>query len=130
MLPAIAVQGVSASAAKKGTPARAAVDGSRVTGWSAQGSGQWIKADLGLTMPTVSEVSVVWNAGATRSQRFVIETSRDGLTWSTAYAGASSGLTTGYERYGFRPRAARYVRVRGLGNTLNTWNGVAELSVA
>jgi unsaturated chondroitin disaccharide hydrolase len=130
VLPAIAVQGVSASASKRGTPASAAVDGSRVSGWTAQGSGQWIKADLGLAMPAVSEVSVVWNAGATRSQRFMIETSLDGLTWAPAYAGASSALTAGWERYGFRSRSARYVRVRGLGNTLNTWNGVAELSVA
>jgi unsaturated chondroitin disaccharide hydrolase len=126
----IPVVGVTASNAKKGTPAAAAVDGSRVTGWTAQGSGQWIRVDLGPTDPTVTEASVTWNAGATRSQRFVIETSLDGLTWAPAYAGASSGLTNGAERYGFRPRPARFVRVRGLGNTLNTWNGVAELSVA
>jgi unsaturated chondroitin disaccharide hydrolase len=129
VLPAIAIQGVAASSAKKGTPAKAAVDGVKATGWTAQGSGQWIRADLGPTNPTVSEVSVMWNAGATRSQRFVIETSLNGLTWSPAYSGASSGLTGGYERYGFRSRPARYVRVRGLGNTLNSWNGVAELSV-
>ena len=120
---------VSASSAKAGTPARAAVDGLTSTNWSAQGSGQWIRADLGPTNPTVREADVTWNAGTTRSQRFTIETSLDGLTWSPAYAGSSSGLTAGPERYGFRPRPARFVRVRGLGNTVNSWNGVAELSV-
>ncbi|MDX6256156.1 MAG: unsaturated chondroitin disaccharide hydrolase [Frankiales bacterium] len=124
------VVGIAASSAKAGTPASAAFDGSRATGWSAQGSGQWIRADLGPTAPVVSEASVTWSSGTTRSQRFIIETSLDGLRWSPAYSGASSGLTSGPERYGFRQRPARYVRVRGLGNTLNTWNGVAELSVA
>jgi unsaturated chondroitin disaccharide hydrolase len=126
----LAVVSVSASSAKAGTPASAAVDGITSTDWTAQGSGQWIRADLGPTDPTVSEASVTWIAGTTRSQRFVIETSLDGLTWAPAYAGASSGLTNGPERYGFRPRPARFVRVRGLGNTLNSWNGVSELSVA
>ena len=125
----IPVLSVAASSAKSGTPAQAAVDGLTSTNWSAQGSGQWIRADLGPTNPTVREADVTWNAGTTRSQRFTIETSLDGLTWSPAYAGSSSGLTAGPERYGFRPRPARFVRVRGLGNTVNSWNGVAELSV-
>jgi unsaturated chondroitin disaccharide hydrolase len=128
-LAAIPVVGITASSSKQGTPPAAALDGSQATGWSAQGTGQWIRADLGPGAPQVSEASVSWNSGTTRSQRFVVETSLDGLRWSPAYAGASSGLTSGPERYGFRPRPARYVRVRGLGNSLNTWNGVAELSV-
>ena len=126
----LSIVGVSASSAKKGTPAAAAVDGAVATGWMAQGSGQWIRADLGPGNPTVSEASISWSSGATRSQRFVIETSLDGLHWAPAYAGASSGLTNGAERYGFLARKARYVRVRGLGNTVNTWNGVTELTVA
>ena len=125
----IPVLSVAASSARTGTPARAAIDGLTSTNWSAQGSGQWIRADLGPTNPTVREADVTWNAGTTRSQRFVVETSLDGLAWAPAYAGSSSGLTAGPERYGFRPRPARFVRVRGLGNTLNSWNGVAELSV-
>ncbi|MDX6213056.1 MAG: unsaturated chondroitin disaccharide hydrolase [Frankiales bacterium] len=129
-LPQLQVVGITASSAKAGTPASAAVDGSTATGWTAQGSGQWIRADLGPSDPQVSEVSVTWNSGTTRSERFVIETSLDGLHWSPAYAGASSSLTSRAERYGFRERPARYVRVRGLGNTVNTWNGVTELSVA
>ena len=125
----IPVLAVAASSARAGTPAKAAIDGLTSTNWSAQGSGQWIRADLGPTNPTVREADVTWNAGTTRSQRFVVETSLDGLTWAPAYAGSSSGLTTGPERYGFRPRPARYVRVRGLGNTVNSWNGVTELTV-
>ena len=118
----------SPPAAPRPAPRPAAVDG-QTHRLERAGSGQWLRP-TSPSNPPVSEASVVWNAGASRSQRFVDRDLMDGLHWSPAYAGCQLGVTDGAERYGFRPRPARYVRVRGLGNTLNAWNGVTELSVS
>jgi hypothetical protein len=60
----------------------------------------------------VSGVSVRWPGTPTR---FVVQTSRDGRSWTSGRGGVSSGLTVGRETYDLPDRLARYVRVRPLG---------------
>jgi hypothetical protein len=116
----------TASADDGNKPAQA-IDGNLSTRWSADGRGQWLQGDLG-AVKTLTALDIAWHRGNERSSRFIISTSTDGVTFSQAFSGASSGRTTSLERYSFAARNARYVRVRVDGNTLNTWASISELA--
>src|SRR5262249_47425418 len=62
---------VSASADDGNVPANA-IDGNLATRWSAQGDGQWLRADLGAPLP-VTKVTVGVYRGDERSARFDIQ---------------------------------------------------------
>ncbi|MEV4019348.1 discoidin domain-containing protein [Nonomuraea angiospora] len=97
----------ASSAENAGTPASAAVDGNAATRWSsAFGDPQWLRVDLGGT--AVSQVVLSWEAAYGRA--FQIQTSADGLTWTTVYAtGAGTGGTQTLAVTG----NGRYVRMYG-----------------
>ncbi|ACQ81632.1 coagulation factor 5/8 type domain protein [Beutenbergia cavernae DSM 12333] len=105
-----------------------AMDGNLGTFWSANGDGQWLRANL--PAPTeVSGVRVAWSQGASRIYTFDVETSTDGETWSTVWQGTSSGTTLEMEDVTFDPVTARYVRIVSHGNSANTWMSLSELRV-
>jgi hypothetical protein len=101
------------------------LDDQLTTRWSSLGKGTWIDYDLGASK-SVSGVTVAWHNGNTRSTNFVVSTSSDGINYTTAFTGKSSGTTTAAETYSFTARTARRVRITVNGNTLNDWASIAE----
>jgi hypothetical protein len=124
---AIPSTSVTASADDGNVPANT-VDGSLTTRWSAQGDGQWIRYDLGATK-TATWVRIAFLNGDTRVSTFDVQLSTDGSTWSTVFSGSNSGTTLALETYNFSNTAARYARIIGHGNSVNTWNSITETEV-
>ena len=123
--------GVTASSADTNLPVNT-VDGSLTTRWSANGDGQWIRYDLG-GVRTISRVTVAAYAGNTRRNRFDLQVSNDGTSWTTVIASAlTSGTTTAEEAFDFAARDSGWVRYLGHGNTdpdKASWNSVSEMGV-
>ncbi len=117
----------SASGDKRGPrPASAAIDGRLDTRWSANGVGQWIEADLGRTH-RLDRLDVAWFKGHRRSSSYEVQVSDDGRRWRRVAAGRSSGKDRGFEAIALANVSGRYVRIVGLGNSINGWNSINEL---
>jgi unsaturated chondroitin disaccharide hydrolase len=125
--PILAVAAVTASADDGNRPENT-FDNNFSTRWSAQGDGQWILFDLG-AIRAVRKIAVAWYLGDKRTARFEVHTSRDGVTWTTGFTGISCGTTTRQETYDLPDEDARYVRIVGHGNSLNTWNSITEVDI-
>jgi hypothetical protein len=119
---------VTASSSASGYPPSASVDGQLSTGWAASGDGQWIRYDL-QSSRTLTHLGINWLRGNQGKMRFDIQVSDDGSSFTTIYSGTSSGTTTAEETYNFTDVAARYVRIVGHGNSVNTWNLIAETGI-
>src|ERR1051326_520285 len=117
-----------AASADDGNVAANTLDQNLATRWSAAGDGQWILFDLG-TRFTVASARIAWYQGNQRSTRFDVQTSGDGATWTTVFSGASSGTTANLEPYDVTDSTARYVRIVGHGNSVNTWNSICEVEL-
>src|SRR4051812_26921357 len=74
----------ASSTENAGTPASAAVDGNlTATRWSSAFTDpQWLQVDLGASA-TISQVVLTWEAAYAKS--FQIQTSPDGVTWTSIY---------------------------------------------
>ena len=122
---------VTASMNDGNLPANA-VDNSLASRWSANGDGHWLQLDLGAAR-TVGYVTVAAYNGNMRRNRFDLQVSSDGVTWTTVLPGAlTGGATTAEETFDFTDVTARLVRYVGHGNTdptKETWNSVTEVSV-
>ncbi|MCC6235422.1 MAG: polysaccharide lyase family 7 protein [Verrucomicrobiales bacterium] len=121
------ISGVVASA-DDGNVAANALDGSLATRWSAKGDGQWIRLDLGVSK-LVTSLGCAWYKGNLRRSLFDVEVSGDGLSWTRLYSGSSSGSTLAEEAYELPDALARYVRLVGHGNSVDTWNSLSEVRV-
>ncbi|MBI5381891.1 MAG: discoidin domain-containing protein [Opitutae bacterium] len=95
--------------------------------WAADGSGQWIQFDMGAAK-TLGYVKIAWAAGDARRETFSVQVaSASGGPWTTVLDHVqSSGTTLGFETWDFADVSARYVRVVGYGNTVNTFNSMTE----
>ena len=109
------------------TPANV-LDGDLSTRWSQEGDGQWLQVALPL-VATLDHVDLAFYQGDTRVTFFDLQLSTDGVTWATVYSGSGGGGGNGLERFAFAPRAARYVRYVGHGNSQSAWNSVTELAL-
>ena len=118
---------VRASADDGNVPANT-LDHDLATRWSAEGDGQWIEYDLG-SLQSVAGMAIAWFSGDQRVAFFDIGVSGDGLNWTTAFSGQSSGTTLQPEMIAFSPVQARYVRYIGHMNSANTWNGLTQVDV-
>lgn len=107
------VKRARADQALPGTPARAVLDRSHDTHWSAAGPAPRLTLDLGRSQH-VSAVSVGWWQGRGITTRLRLQTSSDGRRWSTGRTVVSSGRGSRLETYDLRDRQARYVRLVGL----------------
>jgi len=120
--------GVTASTNDGNLPANT-VDNNLATRWSGNGDGAWIQYDLGAPM-VVSRVRIAAYNGNARQNRFDLQTSLNGTTWSPALtAGSTSGTTTQEESFDIPDVSARYVRYVGHGSTAGTFNSVTEVSL-
>lgn len=119
---------VSASSNDGNVPANVQ-DNNLTTRWSANGDGQWIQFCL-TTQTQVSGVSIAFYNGTARRSIFDVLTSTDGINWSNAATNlSSSGTSTAPEPFTFPARSAKYVRIVGHGNTVNTWNSYTEVKI-
>ncbi|PBC71751.1 F5/8 type C domain-containing protein [Streptomyces sp. TLI_235] len=101
---------VTASSVENGgTPATYAVDGNTGTRWSSAATDQqWIQIDLGASA-TISKVVLQWEAAYGKA--YQIQTSNDGVTWTTVHStttGAGGNETLNVSGTG------RYVRMNGV----------------
>jgi hypothetical protein len=118
---------VTASTDDGNVPANA-VDNNLGTRWSANGDGAWLQLDLG-SVRSVGSVRVAVYRGNERRNRFDLQTAVTAGSWTTVFAGESSGTTTLEQPYDFPDVDARYVRYVGHMNNVNTFNSVTEISV-
>jgi glucose/arabinose dehydrogenase len=119
---------VIASADDGNVPANV-LDDNLSTRWSANGDGQWIQFCLP-TQQSVRGVAIAFYSGNVRSSNFDVLTSLDANTWTTAAAGlSSSGTSLDPQTFTFTPRTAKYVRIVGHGNSVNTWNSYTEVDI-
>jgi F5/8 type C domain/Domain of Unknown Function (DUF1080) len=106
-----------------------AIDNNLKTRWSNLGLGSWIRLDLGKQM-TICSVDIAWYRGNLRQNNFVISVSSDGITFTTVFAGTSSGTTSSFEKYTLPSNTnGRYVRITVNGNTENQWASIREIRV-
>jgi len=99
------------------------------TRWSGNGDGAWIRYDLGSTQ-TVAFVRLAAFNGNSRQNRFDLQLSNDGATWTNVITGGlTSVTTTAEETYDFADLPARFVRYLGHMNTVNTFNSLTEVSI-
>lgn len=94
---------------------------------SASASGSFT-ADLG-RVRWVSGVDIAWHGGDLGAIPFAIELSRDGVAYTPAFAGASSGTSLGVESYDVTDVAARHVRVTWTGSGAVPPVGIADIAV-
>jgi beta-glucosidase-like glycosyl hydrolase len=105
-------QGSNATASSRqgALSASFAVDNDPATRWGSESAdNQWIQLDLG-GLFTLDRINVTWEIAYAR--RYVIETSLDGLQWTTALTVDNS--TGGNESRPLSVVAARYVRLTAL----------------
>lgn len=105
-----------------------AIDGDISTRWAGNGEGEWLKLDLG-SLKEISYCSINWYNGSTRKTTFEIQVSEDDSNWTTVVNKRDSDASSSTETYDFPDTTARYVKLIGYGNTINTWNSINEFEV-
>jgi hypothetical protein len=106
-----------------------AVDNNLLTRWSANGDGQWIQFDLGTTQ-TVGYVKIAVYNGNSRQNKFDLQVSTGGGTWTNVLTAAmTGGTTTAEQMFDFPDVSARFVRYVGHMSNVGTFNSVSELSI-
>ena len=103
------------------------IDGDLGTRWSAAGE-QWIQYYLG-GVQKVNGLTIATFRGNERKAYFDIQTTIDGVNWTTVHTGGASGTTDKPEVYKFEPVEAVYVRIMGYGNSDNNWNSFTEVII-
>ncbi len=96
------------------------IDGSLSTKWAAE-EGAAITWDLGEDHE-LGFVVLSFQNGAARTQKFDLDVSSDGSSWTRTYSGSSSGKTELGEAFTLNNEDARYVRFVNHGNSAgSTW---------
>ncbi len=118
--------GTTASAARAGHPAAAAVDGRTVTAWAAPPgvASPWLTIDLG-GQRRITRVHLTW--GAAWARGYHLHVSADGRTWQPLYRTADSDGAVDYLT-GLHG-AGRYVRLVGTGPGTPYGISVYELKI-
>ena len=97
--------------------------------WSAQGDGEWIEYDLGVTQ-SIHVVKLAWYKGDVRTSDYDVQISLDGTNWITVAASqTSSGTTLDLEIVDVPNTSGRYVRIVGHGNSENDWVSLTETEI-
>ncbi len=108
-------------------PKEATLDGKLDTRWSAEGK-QTITYDLG-TVKDIAAISTAWHNSNVRISYFMVEVSEDNETWHTVFSGNSLEEYSGYNTMLTDGVKARYIRILGQGNSVNSWNSLAEVKI-
>ncbi|MEO7801847.1 MAG: discoidin domain-containing protein, partial [Ginsengibacter sp.] len=105
-----------------------AIDSDLNTRWSAIGPGQAIQFTL-KNPDTIKLVKIGWYKGDLRTANYLIQVSSDSLNWKTVFTGTSSGKTNNLQTVDIPDTALKYLRIVGLGNSMNTWNSISEVEL-
>ncbi|WP_181592994.1 S-layer homology domain-containing protein [Paenibacillus sp. YN15] len=121
------ISAVSASSVPQPeNPPEAVMDSDLSTRWSASGEGEWIAIDLGESKK-VDAVGIAFYNAVERTYTYAIEASSDDIHYETVYSGPSKSID-GYEIVRLdHPVNARFIRYKGNGSNVNSWNSVLEL---
>lgn len=103
-------------------------DGNFETRWTSLNEGESVTVDLG-SEQTVSAVAMGFWQSPTRSYNYTIQTSTDGINYKSVTSGSSPLKAEGYHIYKISPEKARYVRIIGMGNSVNVNTNILELRV-
>jgi hypothetical protein len=114
---------------KNGTYPEKSYDNNLSTRFSIDGVGEYITYDLG-SSKQVSSVQLAWYKGNSRSANFRILVGTSTSNLSQVYQGTSNGNTNSLQTYSFSEKSARYVRVVGLGNSVNNWLSITEVKIS
>ncbi|GAC26174.1 hypothetical protein GMES_3901 [Paraglaciecola mesophila KMM 241] len=97
--------------------------------WSSNGVGKVITYDVGSTV-LMKALDVYWYKATERNSYFDIDVSDDNSIWTSLVAnGSSSTSIGGYQTVDFTDTQARYLRITGLGNSVNNWNSIVESNI-
>ena len=105
------------------------LDNNLNTRWSANGDGQYIQFCLE-NAQDVSGVQIAFYSGNLRQSKFDVQISTNGTMWMNVLTNvSSSGTSLSLEQFTFATQSAKYVRIVGHGNTVNTWNSYTEVKI-
>lgn len=97
--------------------------------WSSLGLDAYMTLDLS-AIYSLDELSMMWYNGSSRNYYFDVAVSTDKSNWTTVLNNATSTKTADFEGYELGGVNARYVRVRGDGNSVNNWNSIIEANIS
>ncbi|MBE7041072.1 MAG: hypothetical protein E7400_03795 [Ruminococcaceae bacterium] len=107
-------------------PVKNLFDGDLSTKFATNENGGTVTIDFGETV-TFHEIQMAFQQGAVRQEYFKIEYSTDGVNWTEAYNGGSSGKSTEREKFAMNDVEGRYIRLTFYGNSNNgAWVSVTE----
>lgn len=120
----------AASQSMADAPASYALDNNLSTYWACSGidGSCFIRADLG-SQKYVGALDLAWYMSTSRTEKFAIQLSADGVSYTQVYSGSSSLSYPEYQRFSFPARSARYVKIVGYGNSASAWNSLREMKV-
>ena len=124
----VAVNAVTASSSQSSNTPDKTLDNDLSTRWASNGSGEWIKYDLG-SIFNLSSVDLAFYRGNLGIYYFSIEVSEDNVNYTSVYQGESSGSSNNPETFNFSGTNARYVKIIGQGNNTSTapnYNAITE----
>ncbi len=103
-------------------------DNDMTTRWTTYTSGDEVILDLGSEQEINAITAAFWR-GSSRTYKFNVSFSQDGVTYAQEESFKSSGDSEDYEIFSVGSKKARYVKLTGLGNTANTNTNLLELRV-
>jgi len=101
------------------------VDGAAGTNWFDTYQGCSITFEFSKE-ETVKDIGIIWGNGKMRVYKFEILKSDNGKDFETVYEGESRS-ENGLEKVGLEPFNAKYVKVKGYGNTQNNYLTLCEI---
>jgi hypothetical protein len=116
---------LTATPADPNAPASHAIDGNLNTEWAGAGVGARLTFDLGVSK-AIKQVRIAFYNGNARVYGFQVQTSLDGLTYTSAGSFQSSGTTSLFESFSVNA-VGRYLRIVGWGNNINRNNSYYEV---
>ncbi|MFD9621511.1 heparin lyase I family protein [Streptomyces virginiae] len=117
----------SASTHEPANPPGHAVDGDLGTRWSGQGFGAALVIDTG-AVRQLCGATTAWHRGDLRWNDYTVHVSPDGVSYTKAWEGRSSGTTLSPETvlFGQGSLDARYVKISFWANPENDWASITE----
>ncbi|NOU94807.1 DNRLRE domain-containing protein [Paenibacillus sp. LMG 31456] len=104
------------------------LDNNMFSRWSASGDGQFVDFDLGETK-RVGYLGIAFYKGNERTTAIDIQTSLDAVTWTNQFSGNSSGANGNMEAFDILDTDARFVRIVGHGNSINTFTSITDVMI-
>ncbi len=105
------------------------IDGDLTTRWSRDTIGAYLTLALS-AVKSIDHLQMAFHKGTVRSADFEIQTSVDGISFTpVGNLRTSTAQTLGFTHVEVGGTLAKYVRVIGLGNSVNLWNSFTEIAL-